>query len=72
MVGGFFVIYSVKQTKLMLWGLTALCVAIGGILPKNGADLLVAGAHLLAVIGGVFDHDPELSAHSYTVLFQDN
>ncbi len=47
-------------------------VAIGGILPDNGADLLLAGANLLAVIGGIFDHNPESSARKYTELFQDN
>jgi thiamine-phosphate pyrophosphorylase len=44
-------------------------VAIGGILPENGAQLLVAGANLLAVIGGVFDHEPERSALAYQRLF---
>ena len=45
-------------------------VAIGGILPENGAQLLQAGAGLLAVIGGVFDNNPELSAQRYLPLFQ--
>jgi len=44
-------------------------VAIGGILPDNGAQLLAAGADLLAVIGGVFDHQPEQSARAYQALF---
>jgi thiamine-phosphate pyrophosphorylase len=44
-------------------------VAIGGILPENGAQLLAAGADLLAVIGGVFDNEPEHSAKSYQYLF---
>lgn len=44
-------------------------VAIGGILPENGGQLLAAGADLLAVIGGVFDHDPEQSARAYQALF---
>ncbi|MGZ8172442.1 MULTISPECIES: thiamine phosphate synthase [Methylobacter] len=44
-------------------------VAIGGILPDNGAQLLAAGADLLAVIGGVFDHQPEQSAQAYQALF---
>jgi thiamine-phosphate pyrophosphorylase len=44
-------------------------VAIGGILPENGDQLLAAGADLLAVIGGVFDHDPEQSAQAYQRLF---
>jgi thiamine-phosphate pyrophosphorylase len=44
-------------------------VAIGGILPENGASLLGAGADLLAVIGGIFDYNPEQSAQAYTSLF---
>jgi thiamine-phosphate pyrophosphorylase len=44
-------------------------VAIGGILPENGDQLLSAGADLLAVIGGVFDNDPEQSALAYKHLF---
>lgn len=51
-----------KQIKLPI-------VAIGGILPENGSVLLEAGADLLAVIGGVFDQDPEQSAKAYTELF---
>jgi thiamine-phosphate pyrophosphorylase len=46
-------------------------VAIGGILPENGGGLLAAGADVLAVIGGVFDHDPEQSALAYQHLFDD-
>ncbi len=45
-------------------------VAIGGILPENGGQLLAAGADLLAVIGGLFDHDPQASASAYRALFQ--
>ncbi len=45
-------------------------VAIGGILPKNGGQLIAAGADLLAVIGGVFDHEPEAAAHAYQSLFK--
>ena len=44
-------------------------VAIGGILPENGAQLLAAGADLLAVIGGLFDGQPEQSALAYQALF---
>ncbi len=44
-------------------------VAIGGILPENGEQLLTAGADVLAVIGGIFDTDPEQSAHAYLKLF---
>ncbi len=46
-------------------------VAIGGILPENGGQLLEAGADLLAVIGGIFDNDPEQSANSFQRLFPD-
>ncbi|MFZ2170494.1 MAG: thiamine phosphate synthase [Methylococcaceae bacterium] len=44
-------------------------VAIGGILPENGAQLLAAGADILAVIGGLFDSKPEQSAQAYMALF---
>ncbi|MDX8126311.1 MULTISPECIES: thiamine phosphate synthase [Methylomonas] len=44
-------------------------VAIGGILPENGGTLLAAGADLLAVIGGIFDHEPEAAARAYQALF---
>lgn len=44
-------------------------VAIGGILPDNGGALLAAGADLLAVIGGLFDQQPELAARAYSALF---
>ena len=44
-------------------------VAIGGILPSNGGQLLKAGADVLAVIGGIFTHDPEQSAKAYLKLF---
>ena len=44
-------------------------VAIGGILPENGGQLVSAGADLLAVIGGIFDHEPEMAARSYQHLF---
>ncbi|MDI1279333.1 thiamine phosphate synthase [Methylobacter sp.] len=59
-------IESLRQAKLAL---TIPIVAIGGILPDNGAQLLAAGADLLAVIGGVFDHQPEQSARAYQALF---
>lgn len=45
-------------------------VAIGGILPENAGQLLTAGADLLAVIGGIFDHEPESAARAYQALFQ--
>ena len=51
-----------KQIKLPI-------VAIGGILPDNGEQLLTAGADILAVIGGIFEHYPEQSAQSYMKLF---
>jgi thiamine-phosphate pyrophosphorylase len=44
-------------------------VAIGGILPENGGQLIAAGADLLAVIGGVFNENPEQSARAYQNLF---
>lgn len=44
-------------------------VAIGGILPENGGQLIAAGADLLAVIGGVFDHEPQAAAQAYQALF---
>jgi thiamine-phosphate pyrophosphorylase len=44
-------------------------VAIGGILPENGGQLLAAGADLLAVIGGIFDNEPETAARAYQSLF---
>lgn len=50
--------------------LTIPIVAIGGILPENGAQLLTAGADLLAVIGGVFTAQPEHSARAYRALFE--
>ncbi len=46
-----------------------LC-AIGGITPGNGADLVAAGADMLAVISGVFDAgDAEAAAGDYATLF---
>lgn len=60
-------IETLRQAKQVL---TIPIVAIGGILPDNGAALLAAGADLLAVIGGVFDDQPEQSARAYQVLFE--
>jgi thiamine-phosphate pyrophosphorylase len=57
---------TLQQGKLRL---NIPIVAIGGILPKNGAQLLAAGADLLAVIGGLFDSEPEQSARAYQALF---
>ncbi|MBE0469529.1 MAG: thiamine phosphate synthase [Methyloprofundus sp.] len=45
-------------------------VAIGGILPSNGAELLAAGADMLAVIGGIFDQAPYQSVLAYQALFK--
>ncbi len=58
---------TLKQAKRQL---TIPIVAIGGILPENGAQLLTAGADLLAVIGGLFDNQPEQSARAYRALFE--
>jgi thiamine-phosphate pyrophosphorylase len=44
-------------------------VAIGGILPDNAGELLSAGADLVAVIGGIFDHNPRRAALAYQGLF---
>ncbi len=44
-------------------------VAIGGILPENGGELLDAGADVLAVIGGIFEHNPIQSTKAYMKLF---
>lgn len=44
-------------------------VAIGGILPENGTALIAAGADVLAVIGGIFDHEPEQASRAYLPLF---
>jgi thiamine-phosphate pyrophosphorylase len=45
-------------------------VAIGGITPENGADLIAAGADALAVIHGVFGQpDIERAARNYAALF---
>lgn len=45
-------------------------VAIGGITPQNGAELVQAGADLLAVIHGVFGQpDIRLAAQAYATLF---
>ena len=60
-------IETLQQAKLAL---KIPIVAIGGILPENGAQLLAAGADLLAVIGGLFDSQPEQSARAYQALFQ--
>ncbi|TRW99992.1 thiamine phosphate synthase [Candidatus Methylobacter oryzae] len=60
-------IETLRQAKLAL---NIPIVAIGGILPDNGSQLLAAGADLLAVIGGLFDNRPEQSARAYRALFK--
>lgn len=45
-------------------------VAIGGILPDNGAALLSAGADMLAIIGGLFTDSPYQSTLAYQALFK--
>lgn len=60
---------TLQQARLSL---KVPIVAIGGILPSNGAELLAVGADLLAVIGGLFDNDPRQAANAYNALFVDN
>lgn len=60
-------IASLEQAKLRI---KVPIVAIGGILPDNGAALLNAGADLLAVIGGVFTATPYQSTLAYQILFK--
>lgn len=61
---------AIETLRLAKLVLTIPIVAIGGILPDNGAQLRAAGADLLAVIGGVFDQQPEQSARAYQALFK--
>ena len=44
-------------------------VAIGGILLENSRQLLDAGVDVLAVIGGIFDDNPEPATKAYLELF---
>ncbi|NNF66023.1 MAG: thiamine phosphate synthase [Gammaproteobacteria bacterium] len=47
-------------------------VAIGGILPGNGAGLVRAGADMIAACSGVFNQrDAESAARHYAALFRD-
>lgn len=56
---------ATAKTKLQI-----PCVAIGGILPTNGQQLLDVGADLLAVIGALFIDDPKQAAQEFSLLFQ--
>jgi thiamine-phosphate pyrophosphorylase len=60
---------SIETLRLAKQTLNIPIVAIGGILPENGSLLLAAGADLLAVIGGLFDEQPEQAARTYQALF---
>jgi len=60
-------ISSLQQAKSCI---NVPIVAIGGILPDNGAELLNAGADLLAVIGGIFTTTPYQSTLAYQTLFK--
>ena len=60
---------KIETLRLAKQRLTIPIVAIGGILPENGEHLLAAGADLLAVIGGLFNGQPEQSALTYQALF---
>ena len=61
---------SLETLRIAKQMLTIPIVAIGGILPENGSLLLEAGADLLAVIGGLFDEQPEQAARNYQALFE--
>jgi thiamine-phosphate pyrophosphorylase len=60
---------DIATLKLAKQQLQLPIVAIGGILPENGGQLVSAGADLLAVIGGIFDQEPEMAARNYQHLF---
>ncbi len=47
-------------------------IAIGGILPENGAGLLAAGANILAVIDGLFGNEIAQAAKAYQILFDNS
>ncbi|MDD2758811.1 MAG: thiamine phosphate synthase [Methylomonas sp.] len=61
---------DIETLKIAKRQLEIPIVAIGGILPENARQLLEAGADLLAVIGGLFDHEPQTAAAAYQALFQ--
>ncbi|MDM8569060.1 thiamine phosphate synthase [Thiotrichales bacterium HSG1] len=61
-------INTLKQARKVL---NCPIVAIGGITPDNGGDLIMAGADCLAVISGIFDQtNITVAAQKYTELFQ--
>lgn len=66
-------VVSRRATPRLLQQATTLgvpTVAIGGITPANGAELVAAGADLLAVVGGVFDApDPVAAVRAYRRCF---
>lgn len=59
-------LHTLQEAKRVL---TVPVVAIGGILPDNGGQLLNAGADMLAVIGGLFTAQPQHAARAYHALF---
>lgn len=60
-------IQTLRQAKQQI---SIPIVAIGGILPENGQQLLEAGADFLAIIGGIFNHkNPEQATREYQKLF---
>lgn len=62
---------SLRTLRAARRELSTPIVAIGGIRAENGALLLEAGAHWLAVIGALFDApDPQAAARSFTPLFR--
>ncbi|MBS3964625.1 MAG: thiamine phosphate synthase [Methylomonas sp.] len=60
---------GIETLRLAKQRLRVPVVAIGGIVPSNAGQLLVAGADLLAVIGGVFDQDAKTAAQAFSGLF---
>jgi len=59
----------IETLRLAKQQLAVPIVAIGGILPENGGLLVDAGADLLAVVGGVFNSEPQASVSAYLPLF---
>lgn len=61
---------AIETLQLAKQQISLPIVAIGGVTPENGVQLLTAGADMLAVIGGLFDdQQPELAANNYSALF---